>query len=45
MMQNAGIDIVGVRELDYNWKGQFEKKKGGVNYMVIGKKRSPTIEE
>lgn len=38
-MENAGVEVLGVRELEYNWRGQFEKKTGGVNYMVIGRKK------
>ena len=38
MLESAGVEILEVRQLKYNWRGEFVIKRGGANYMVIGKK-------
>ena len=38
MMSSKGLEIVGRKMLDLNWKGEFEETQGGGNYILLGRK-------
>lgn len=38
MLLSAGVPVVAKKELDINWRGEFEESAGGGNYVVLGRK-------
>jgi hypothetical protein len=39
MLETSGCETLDVLELELNWKGEFEKMKGGSNYLIMGRKK------
>lgn len=38
MLLSTGVSVVAKKELDINWRGEFEESAGGGNYVVLGRK-------
>lgn len=37
MLLSAGVPVFAKKELDINWRGEFEGSVGGGNYVVLGR--------
>ena len=39
-----GVPVVARKELDINWRGEFEESAGGGNYVMLGRKVGKVME-
>jgi 2-polyprenyl-6-hydroxyphenyl methylase/3-demethylubiquinone-9 3-methyltransferase len=38
MLLAEGVAVVARRELEINWRGEFDRRTGGGNYVLLGRK-------